>query len=157
MSNLLALEKLFGSKLAIDPKVTAVTFNIKTSTNFKLPPWDNDGKCGTCGKGDVILAGLPTWYPVTMPLPADDLFVLTEKPFFMAGDFEISCNNGYSHTVTGLNPDARFIISELSNYEDGFYSVDSNFEKALLKFFLGYAQIIRRRQLGTGTITPSEF
>jgi hypothetical protein len=149
------LEKFFGKPLAINPKVEVVTFTIKTSTNFKLPPWDSP--CKTCGKEGVILAGLPTYYTVTMPLPKDALNVLYEKPFFMAGEFEIFCNNGFSHTVKGLNPNPKFIISELSDYLDGFYAIEDNFEKALFKFFLGYAEILRGRKInGTSTTRTSD-
>lgn len=102
-------------------------------------------KCTTCGKEKSILAGLPKSVTVRVKMTDEEFEAAHEKQFFTAVDFEITCNNGFSHVVQAVakgsgNP---YVVSDTPGLRQGYWEEGPSFEIALSKFIPRFAEMVK--------------
>lgn len=117
--------------------------HIRTTTLFTHPSWE--APCSSCGKQDYILAGMPSSIWVSVPLTDEEHEYIVEHPFWMAGEFEVNCNNGFSHTVVGMKPKGKgwIITSEEDVFTSPVKAEGVWFEYVLSQFIPLYIEYIK--------------
>ena len=104
------------------------------------------GNCDVCKKDGVILAGTPTEASANIYISDEDYDIVADNPFWVAPDFEIACNNGYSHSAKGLSPTHRYVISTEKN-KKGYKEEGTHFEEVLSRFVPNFVKVIKEKQL----------
>lgn len=65
------------------------------------------------------------------------------KPFYICGDFEVTCYSGYSHVAKGTSPSKKWIISTDIDPTKGYAVEGEGFESTLARFIPEFAKWLK--------------